>query len=1032
MTPHPGFPRLRAALALVALLLCPAAWAAELYLSVFLQSSPLKGVDVELNDRFVGVTGSRGDVRTELYAGRHVIRLVKNGASLAEYAFAVEEGENAEISMTFTDFAHKPEVAIDTYLPGAESTATGELSGVVRDEAGAPIANAIVELEPGGTTATTDSQGVYSLTVPRGEYRLSVTHPEYEAVTGAAIRVIANVGVAANISLKPKQAAAEAPQAGAMAPTTAVAAPPTGVEEVVALGSYKPLESTVETERFSLAVTDAISIDELLRIGDSDVAASLRRIVGVAVTGGKYANVRGLNARYIGSTLNGGLMPSTDPFRRDVQLDLFPAEILGAIEIQKTFSPSLPGDSTGGSIQMTTRGLPDADEAGLSVSLGHVTGTTGESLLTYRGGGSDWTGFDDGSRDLPASMAALLTASGTLRPCGGPITTNCVPEDAVREAAATLPVIYNPYAASAGPDIGVSGHIGRRYGRADGDFAVYGALAYDQKHVSRQDAAIGFDSVRNARDGSYRWDSFNVGLNAYLVAGWEAAAGWSLVSKTIWLRDTEDRTSIEHYIGTTEERDLVDTTLEWVEREFVGQQFEGKLPLFADHELSARVALSRTVRDAPDRRDYRYDSGSFSPTFFERSYAELSEDGLDLGLDYRWPLFRVGRIDTTLLAGVASNRRDRDNRIVRLSVRRTGPADLTQDLESLLTPENFRNDVFRLRTNTQSVDTYQAERTTDALYLDTQTHIGNDWTLSLGMRVEDYELDVNYPFGVPAAGVDPSATADRQGTDVLPAINLSWRPQADWQLRAGYSRTVSRPDITELVDTVFFDNEGRRFEGCPSCEDSTIDNFDLRAEWYGDDQTSVSFAVFYKQIEAPMEITVTAATNPIRTYKNAQAADVYGAEIDGSVRLLDTTAHSLLLSGNLAWIESEVELALEPCIVEGLVARDCKRDLQGQSPWLANLRLAWDYFPWASQASLAVNYFDDRLDTIARGTIESIVERARTEVNLTADKRFGERSKLSLKIKNLLDAPIERAQGGQVSETYKLGTSLSLGYSLSF
>jgi len=55
---------------------------------------------------------------------------------------------------------------------------------------------------------------------------------------------------------------------------------------------------------------------QLERFGDSDVAAALTRVVGVAVQDDKYANVRGFDGRYISSTLNGMLMPSTDPMRR--------------------------------------------------------------------------------------------------------------------------------------------------------------------------------------------------------------------------------------------------------------------------------------------------------------------------------------------------------------------------------------------------------------------------------------------------------------------------------------------------------------------------------------------------------------------------------------------------------------------------------------------------------------------------------------------------------------------------------------------
>src|SRR5690606_9928416 len=100
-------------------------------------------------------------------------------------------------------------------------------------------------------------------------------------------------------------------------------------------------------------------------------AGALKRVAGVDVNDGKYAVVRGLDGRYISSTLNGDLMPTTDPLRRDVQLDLFPANILGSIQIQKSYTADMPGDTTGGSIGMATRNAPDERVHQISLAAGY-------------------------------------------------------------------------------------------------------------------------------------------------------------------------------------------------------------------------------------------------------------------------------------------------------------------------------------------------------------------------------------------------------------------------------------------------------------------------------------------------------------------------------------------------------------------------------------------------------------------------------------------------------------------------------------
>jgi outer membrane receptor protein involved in Fe transport len=1036
MRRYPGFFPLRALFALLALSLSPLAAASELYLSVFLQANPLKGVDVELNDRFVGVTGGRGDVATDLYAGRHVVRLVKNGAAITEYAFAVKEGENAEISIRFTDFETKPDVAADVYLPGAATAASGELSGVIAGADGTPIAGAKVSIAPGDTLATTDSSGVYSVTLPRGEYRLTVAHPDFEDVSSGAIRVIANVGVAANIKLAPKQAVAvDVPAADAPAAAAPVAAPPSGVEEVVALGSYKPLESTVETERFSLAVTDAISIDELLRIGDSDVAASLRRIVGVSVTGGRYAVVRGLDGRYISATLNGNLMPSTDPFRRDVQLDLFPNDILGGIEIQKTFTADMPGDTTGGIIKIKTRDLPENYVNSLSASLGYVTGTTGDDLLTYEGSGSDALGFDDGLRELPGAIDAATNGGLDFSVCQFDGQPNCVEREQAAQLAALLPNIYNVRRESAGPDFGLGYTLGNVFDREIGTVGVYGSVSYDTGAKSRQDAVINIPNVRNS---SYGRDEFETTLNGYLVAGIENDS-WKVLSKTMVLRSTEDTTEVEVGVDPANDQLFEEYLLEWVERQFIGQQFEGEWTAFDDDELSWRAGLSQTRRDAPDRRSYEYQASivdgqagtpaAIVPTI-ERSYAELTEDGVDLGVDYLMPFEFSDSVFVDVQVGALFNRRERESELVRLGFRGGNNADRTVDLESLLTPENFANGTFTLAATSTDTDAYEADQESLAYYISTTTTIADVLTVIAGVRQDEFTQTIEFPN----ASVDP---VEIESNEALPSLGLIYQLGSSWQLRAGYGKTVSRPNITENAPTRFFDERGRQFIGCtaaeaPACTPSLIDNYDLRAEYYfNDDRDSISLALFWKDISDPIERAVPFISGQAQdslTFRNQESATIGGIELDASVTALDMANHALTIAANIAFIESEINLDAQGRQLE----LDPNRELQGQSPFLANLQFAYDHFPSAQKLTLLANYFDDRIDIVAGRPDTPIYEVGRATVNFNYEKEFANASKISFKAKNLLDEQIQYEQNGRIIESYSEGTEFSVGYTYKF
>src|SRR6185369_18035858 len=86
---------------------------------------------------------------------------------------------------------------------------------------------------------------------------------------------------------------------------------------------------------------------------------ALKFVVGASVVGGKYAVVRGLLDRYTGTTLNGVKVPSADPRRRAVQVDLFPTATIESVTVTKTFTPDLQGDFTGGGIDMKTCAIPE-------------------------------------------------------------------------------------------------------------------------------------------------------------------------------------------------------------------------------------------------------------------------------------------------------------------------------------------------------------------------------------------------------------------------------------------------------------------------------------------------------------------------------------------------------------------------------------------------------------------------------------------------------------------------------------------------
>ena len=95
-------------------------------------------------------------------------------------------------------------------------------------------------------------------------------------------------------------------------------------------------------------------------------------------------------------------IPGLDPDRNTVQMDVFPTSLIDNIIVRKTFAPNMPGDFSGGVVDIATKAFPDKEQFNVKFGLGYNTNTALTKTLTYDGGKLDWLGMDDGSRALPS------------------------------------------------------------------------------------------------------------------------------------------------------------------------------------------------------------------------------------------------------------------------------------------------------------------------------------------------------------------------------------------------------------------------------------------------------------------------------------------------------------------------------------------------------------------------------------------------------------------------------------------------------
>ena len=138
--------------------------------------------------------------------------------------------------------------------------------------------------------------------------------------------------------------------------------------------------SIINTIRRSSVISDGISINFIKKTPDRNVGDALKRVSGITVQNDKFILVRGLADRYNSAMINKTLLPSTEPDRRAFSFDIIPTSLVDNIIVKKSSSANMPGDISGGLIQITTKEVSDNF---FNVSIGSSWGTN-STLKNYK------------------------------------------------------------------------------------------------------------------------------------------------------------------------------------------------------------------------------------------------------------------------------------------------------------------------------------------------------------------------------------------------------------------------------------------------------------------------------------------------------------------------------------------------------------------------------------------------------------------------------------------------------------------------
>ena len=268
----------------------------------------------------------------------------------------------------------------------------GTIKGKVIDsmlEEGLPAATIQIKSGAGSDqTIATELDGTFTLTLEPGTYQITFSTPEYGDITRTVVVADGKTAeLAVGLAPLPKSATGE-------------------TIEIVGKIDTRKESAVLAVRRDAATVSDAVSSQEMSRTPDSNAGEAMRRVVAVSVVDGKYVALRGLEGRYVTSLLNGVLLPSPEPDRNAVPLDLFPTNLLATMTVYKSYSPELPGQFGGGTLAIDTSSFPSSFELRLGVSTSANTTSTGQQGLSnaHATGAASFLGFDNGSRALPDAI----------------------------------------------------------------------------------------------------------------------------------------------------------------------------------------------------------------------------------------------------------------------------------------------------------------------------------------------------------------------------------------------------------------------------------------------------------------------------------------------------------------------------------------------------------------------------------------------------------------------------------------------------
>ncbi|MFV8365298.1 outer membrane beta-barrel protein [Flavobacterium sp. XS1P27] len=878
----------------------------------------------------------------------------------------------------------------------SKGTITGTLTDKDANNQSLPFANVLIKGTNIGTN--TDIDGKYTITILPGSYTLQLSFVGYESVE-MPVTVVADETVTINKAL------------GSGSYT---------LKDVIVRNTASREKETalLLDQKQAVVIKQSIGAQEMARKGVSDVEEGLTKITGITKVDGRGLFIRGLEDRYNNLLINDLQSPSNSPFKKIIPLDLFPTDVVGVLNIYKTFNPNISGDFAGATVNIETPQPKNITK--LNIGFGYTTNNNLQDFLL-----SDDANSTKGSLGLIGNDRALPGIFGSV-PSGQKLSP-AEYENGFGKKSWDVNNTKSPLNSSIG-----FLHAQKFSLEKERNISYIMSFNFDNKYSYRE----GVDRTFNLGQGNYDNNLYNTQYSYQTtfsgLAGLKYKTNrFNLNFNTFLIKATESK--IQDQLGYTNSLANQTNNLirlnQYEESNYWNTQLYGDYKLTEDGKqtLKAGGSYVKTSFQQPDRKfitgvklddtqiNMSYGGNNLNRQFLDVKgnfyYSSLLEYNLKFG----------DKEDSNKLSiGYNSSLNDMESSYRFFSGRRNLEKNYTADLSTISQNinEDINNGIVYVQEESNGDYKVKLNQFVNAGYFNLFMNLGEKWDLNAGIRGESSTRTIKY-----RQQGDPFGSAYRKKTDdkldILPSINAKRILNENSNLRVSLAKTITRPVAMELLPINYINADGTSESGNPDLKDSENYNVDFKYELFPNNKELFAVGVFGKMINDPIERVFKPTANSggqITTFKNSEQAVIYGAEIEMLFQLsrISKSLSNFSLGFNTSLMSTDVKIDLKKQGNE--LENSTNRKLQGASSWLINSDLKYDFIlnkDWKNSMTLVYNVYGDRIFAVGSSGIDHIYEKSFSKLDFVWTNSISKSIELKFGVDNILNPSYKKELGSK-------------------